>query len=385
VRSRALAETTGGACGRSRTRPPAGPASWVGPLGAIDGGAIQASRPRRVAWFRVGDRRLCVASGGDSLLEEMEERYGDCVVPDGGPEPGDVVCEVAVVPGAALLCLTFTGAGLPDPLEAAGTPFRIVRDLERYALVDGPLAGWRMLVDGADGDRPVAASDGRRLVLDRAYAPVGLATDAAVNVAQAAQSDLLFLHAASFGVGNAGGLLMGWSGSGKSTTALALAAAGHAFLGDDVAAVRIRNREILPFPRTVRLRPGAYVRSLERRLLAAGSATAAGEDGLDRTLVSMAALFPRQAPGALPLRHAFLLDGFGDRARLTPYLPRISDLERLRPAVNGATPHWGHSAGRDLLRFLALVDVLSGADCHLVKLGTPEETAASIVAAMEAA
>jgi hypothetical protein len=325
-----------------------------------------------------------VASNGDSLLEEMEERYGDCAVAGGAPEPGDVLCEVAAVPGSTLLRLTFSGAGLTAPLEAAGTPFRIVRDFGRYRRVDGPLPGWRAVVDGADGDRPVAASDGRHLVLDRAFAPVGLVTDAAVNVAQAAQPDVLFLHAASFGIGDAGGLLIGWSGSGKSTTALALAASGHAFLGDDVAAVRIRDRAILPFPRTARLRPGAYVRSLEGRLLAAGGTQAVGEDGLDRTLVSMAALFPRQAPGALPLRHAFLLDGFGDRARLTPYSPRISDLERLRPAVNGATPHWGHSAGRDLLRFLALVDVLSGADCHRVELGTPEETAAAIVAAMEA-
>jgi len=363
----------------------AGPASWAGSLRAIAGAARRASSPGREVCFRIGDRRLRVAVAGNPLIEELEERYGDCAVPGGEPEPDDVLCEVEVLPDTALLCLTFTGTGLPDPLDATGTPFRIVRNLARHVAVEGPLDGWRTLVDREDGDRPVAASDGRHLVLDRVATPAGLATDAAVNVVQAAQPDLLFLHAASFGVAGAGGLLVGWSGSGKSTTALALAARGHAFLGDDVAAVRCRSREILPFPRAVRLRPGAYVRSLEPRLRAAGGATAVGEDGLPRTVVSMGALFPHRAASVLPLRHAFLLDGFGDRARLAPYLPRTSDLGRLRPAVNGATPHWGHSAGRDLLRFLALVDVLRGAHCHLVTLGTPEETAAAIEAAMEAA
>jgi hypothetical protein len=83
------------------------------------------------------------------------------------------------------------------------------------------------------------------------------------------------------------------------------------------------------------------------------------------------------------LRFAFLLDGFGPRPRLTRYRPRIEDVRRLRPVVNGATPSWGHSPGRDLLRFLAVVNVLSRVECHLVELGPPEETVAAIERIME--
>jgi hypothetical protein len=342
-------------------------------------------RRLRSTWFLIGDLHLQVLSDARGFLDELEAQYRDCIVEAPRAGAPRIRCDARRLPGSALIGLVFEGDGVPDPFDAAGTPFRIVRDFQRYARVDGPAPGWHMLVDGVDGGRPVVAGDGRRLVVDLDHAPPEFASDCVVNVAQGAQRDVLFLHAASFGIAGAGAVLVGWSRSGKSTSALALAARGHDFLGDDVAAIRTRSRELLPFRKTVSLRPGPFVSSLGARLAAAPHTAVVGTDGEARTVVRMRDLFPAAPTGALPLRFAFLLDGFGAQPRLTPYRPSIADAKRLRPVVNGATPSWGLSPGRDLMRFLAIVDVLSALDCYLVELGSPEASVAAIEHVMEAA
>src|SRR5947207_2119645 len=49
--------------------------------------------------------------------------------------------------------------------------------------------------------------------------------------------DLLFFHAASIGMDGRAYLLIGPKGRGKTSVSLALAARGHAFLGDETAIV----------------------------------------------------------------------------------------------------------------------------------------------------
>jgi len=361
-------------------------ADLVDRVQALAAGARQRSTASlRSSWFRLGDRYLQVVSEGNGFLDEFEALYRDCIVTQPRQDPRIIRCHADRPAGSSLLCLSFDGEDLPDPIGAAGTPFRMLRHLARYVEVPGPVPGWRMMVDSEDRDRPLAAGDGHRLVIDLDEAPAEFATDCVVSLVQGAQQDVLFMHAASFGIAGVGALLVGCGQAGKSTTALALAARGHSFLGDDVAAVRTRTREILPFPRVVSLRPGPYVRSLEARLRATRHTTAVGPDGQTRTLVSMGVLFPASAGRVLPLRFAFLLDGFAAHARLTPFRPGIGDVKRLKAAVSESIPSWGLSPGRDLMRFLAVVNVLSGLDCHLVELGSPEDSAVAIEDVMEAA
>ena len=355
---------------------------WVEQVEALAGPRDLPASPGRSRRFRIGDVCLGVASGGSGFLDEFEARYRDCIVAQPHPGMSDVRCHASLLAGTSLLCLSFDGARLPDPIGVTGTQFRVLRHLSRYVDVPGPAHGWRMLVDGGDRGRPLMASDGRRIVVDLDRAPAELATDCVVSVAQAVQKDVLFLHSASFGVAGAGGLLVGFGQAGKSTTALALAARGNAFLGDDLAAVRTASRELLPFPKTMRLRPGPYVGSLERRLRETRHTAAAGDDG-PCTYVSMGDLFPASVGRALPLRFAFLLDGFGARPRLTPYRPGIADAKRLRAAISLSIPCWGLSPGRDLMRFLALVNLLSQVDCYLLELGSPEDSASAIEELME--
>ncbi len=356
---------------------------WLDEALALARGARAASTARRRSWLRLGDACLQVVSSGEGCLDELEGLYRDCLLARPHPDSIRIRCHAARLPGSSRLWLSFEGASLPDPMSAAGTPFRVLRHLARYAEVPGPAPGWRMLVEAGSG-RMLVAGDRRRLVVDLDRAPAGFATDCVVSLVQGAQRDVLFLHAASFGVAGAGALLIGCGKAGKSTTALALAERGHAFLGDDLAAVRIPTRELLPFPRVLSLRPGPSLRSLAARLRAAPHTTAVGEDGVTRTFVGMRDLFPASAGGPMPLRFAFLLDGFGASPRLTRYRPGIADATRLRAAVGESIPCWGMSPGRDLMKFLSMVDVLSRVDCHLLELGTPEDSAAAIEELMEA-
>jgi hypothetical protein len=334
------------------------------------------------AWFRIGDQHLHLGSRRDGFADEFEARYRGCTIAPPSPSSlATIRCEAAPLVGS-LLCLTFEGVRLPDLLRAAGTPFRMLRHLECVE-VPGPLPGWRMLLE-RDGGAPVVASDGRRLVVDLAVAPPEFGTDCIASVAQAAQPEVMFLHAASFGVAGSGALLIAGGRGGKSTTALALAERGHAFLGDDMAAVRTRTCELLPFRKVASLRPGAYVRSFEGRFLSTPHMVAVGPDGEARMLVHMADMFPASAGPELPLRYAFLLDGFGARPRLSPDRPDIGDVRRLRVAVSESLPLWGTSPGRDLMRFLTMVHLLSRLDCYLLELGSPRQSAAAIESAMEA-
>lgn len=359
---------------------------WGHGLHALTAGDLERSAgASRGSWFRLGDRHLQVVAHGNRFLDEFQSRYRDCIVTQPGQDPSNVRCDAVLLPGSSLLCLSFSGTNLPDPIGAAGTPFRVLRHLARYSEVPGPGPGWRMLCDREDGGRPLAASDGHRIVIDLDRAPPEYATDCVVNLVQSAQKDVVFLHAASFGIGGAGALLLGWGQAGKSTTSLALAARGHSFLGDDVAAIRMTTRELLPFPKVMSLRPGPYVRSLEERLRATRYTTAAGHHGEARTLVHMGDLFPASAGRVLPLRSAFMLDGFGSHPRLTPFRPDIADAKRLKAVASELVPSWGLSPGRDLMKFLTAVNVLSRLDCYLLELGSPEDSAAAIEDSMEAA
>ncbi len=361
-------------------------AHWVDRVQALTAGARERSMAsRRSSWFRLGDRYLQVVSDGKGFLDEFETRYRDCIVTQPRQDPRNVCCDANRLPGSSLLCLRFDGEDLPDPIGATSTRFRMLRHLARYVEVPGPAPGWRMLVDCEGGDRMLAAGDDHRLVVDLEQAPAEFATDCVVSLVQGAQLDVLFLHAASFGIAGAGALLVGCGQAGKSTTALALAERGHSFLGDDVAAIRVATRELLPFPKVMSLRPGPYVRSLDARLRATRHTTAVGQNGVTRTLVSMGDLFPASVGHILPLRFAFLLDGFAAHPRLTPFRPGIADAKRLKAAVSESIPSWGLSPGRDLMRFLAVVNVLSALHCHLVELGSPEDSAVAIEGAMEAA
>ncbi|GAB3778024.1 hypothetical protein GCM10028796_57870 [Ramlibacter monticola] len=347
--------------------------TWIGRAQALP-----AAQDSTGEWFRLGDLSLQLASEPQSFLDAFRAQWGDCTVAEPPPGLPRLHCSARLLAGSSRLLLSFAGCELPDLLDASATPVRMLRHLARYADQSGPAPGWRMLADRNDGSRILAAAHRDRLVVDLDEAPPDFAIDALIAVVQSAQPGLLFLHAASFGVAGAGALLIGAAQAGKSTTALALGARGHAVLGDDMAAIRAGSSELLPFRRTLRLRPGPSVASLAARLGTVPHAFAVDPGGTMRTLVRAGALFATPACRPLPLRFAFVLDGFSTQPCLTPFRPDISSVEPLRGIVSESVPDWGRSPGRDLMKFLTIVDVLSKLSCHRLRLGTPEASASAI-------
>jgi hypothetical protein len=350
--------------------------TWVDRVQALP--ACQTSTPAASTWFRLGDLRLQLDAEPGNFLAAFRAQWEDCVIAEPPAGLPTIRCSARRFEGTPLLMLSFTGSRLPNLLEAAGTPVRMLRHLARYKEQDGPAPGWRMLADRGDRQRMLAAAHDDRLVIDLDEAPPDFAIDALAAIVQGAQPGLLFLHAASFGIAGAGALLIGHAQAGKSTTAVALGALGHEIFGDDMAAIRTGSGELLPFRRTLRLRPGPSAAAIGARLRTIPHAFAVDPSGTTRTLVRAGALFPTPPGEALPLRFAFVLDGFATQPCLTPFQPDISSVESLKGVVSESIPAWARSPGRDLMKFLTVVDVLSKLSCHRLRLGTPDASAAAI-------
>jgi hypothetical protein len=332
-------------------------------------------------WFRLADAFLEVVTDHPPLLQELDAFYGDCGVPEPPPAEFRMRCEASVLPGLPLLSLSFGGPRQPDLIEVALSPYRF-RRRQQYVEAPGPVPGWRLLVNREADDRLLVATNGRIGLVNLDEAPSEFVIDLIVSAVVSVQSGLLFLHAGSVGIGGSGALILGPTNGGKSTTALAVAQRGHAFLGDDVAAARLATRELLPFPKSAGLREGSQARALEGRVQACRHLLATNRDGIRRTLVRVSDLFPWSVSGPLPVRFAFVLDGLADRAAISAFRPALEELPRLKPMVTDYSTVWGLSPGRDLVLFLSVVNLLSGLRCYLVQRGSPEETARAIEGVM---
>jgi hypothetical protein len=346
---------------------------------------LEAAEPRpraaRTVRFRFGDGLLELVSDHEPLLRELDAFYGDCRIAEWPADGLRLRCTASLVPGLPLLSLAFDGARPPDLIAIARSPYRFRRH-ERYVEAPGPSPGWRLFVNRDEGDRLLVATSGRLGLVNLEEAPAEFVVDLIVSAVQSAQKGVLFLHAGSVGVGGAGALIVGPTGGGKSTTALSIARRGHAFLGDDVAGVRLATVEVLPFPRSAGLRDGPLADALGPRLADCRHVRATNRHGIERTVVRVGDLFPRSASGPLPLRFAFVLDELSERAAITPFQPGLGELWRLQSLVTDTSASWGISPGRDLMLFLSVVNLLSGLRCHLVKRGTPDETARIIESVM---
>jgi hypothetical protein len=348
---------------------------------ALLDGATWLPRPSARAWLRVADVTLEFACDHQPLLDELEAIYGDFRVP--GPPPGgsDIRCCATRVPGLPLLALTFEAAQLPDLIEVASNPSRFRRRPD-YVEAPGPFPPWRALVSVETSERFFLIANRRQALVNLDEAPPESVSDLIVCAAQSIQPHVRFLHAGTVGIGGVGALLIAPSGGGKSTTALAVARRGHAFLGDDVAAVRVDAREVLPFPRAAGLRDGPLARSLEPQVRACRPLRVRQRSGAERTLVRVSDLFPWSVSGPLPLRFAFVLDALAEQATLEDFRPGLDERARLQCIATDTSTAWAVSPGRDLMLLLSVVSLLSGLRCHLVHRGTPDATAGLIEAAM---
>jgi len=330
----------------------------------------------RVIRLRVGDACLEVVTAWAEVLADLEAEYGDCTVPEASPDWQTVRCSVRPV-GEGLVHLELEGGGWPDLIEVAQ---RLLVPLGRCrSYVERPPGDgrWRAIVDTAADGRLVVATAGRQALVDLTATPAGFLLDLLVAAVQVIQPGLLFLHAAAISIDGQGVLLTAPSRGGKSTASIALAARGHAFLGDDAAIVRVRTRELISFPKSVGVRDEALARSLGWDVRRCRHRRQTAPDGSTRLLVRAGDAVEPAPCDPVPLRSVFFFEGFADRTTARRFTPRLAQ-DRLRFLADDVADAWGLAPARRLMKLLTVVDVLSSARCHVLQLGSPSEVADTI-------
>jgi hypothetical protein len=188
------------------------------------------------------------------------------------------------------------------------------------------------------------------------------------------RADAIFFHAASVGVDGRGALLVGPKGAGKSTLALALAARGHDFLGDETACYLPARGTIIPLRRPVGIKPGPRARAVDEAL--ARSRPPTGDDGIVR--MDVEALLDVAPAPALPLRAVIFLEGFGDEPRVEPAPPDRADVARLQPFSSSLV------AAPRAQRVFEMARLLGAARVFRVRHGDPDATAGAVAEALGA-
>ncbi|MEA2640097.1 MAG: HPr Serine kinase C-terminal domain [Chloroflexota bacterium] len=335
--------------------------------------------------FQLGEGLLQISTADHALLHAFRQLYADCEIPSAAvPTRLGVRCEVRRGVNLPLILLTFTEGG-PTDLATAALPLLDPPTDARYHVVsEGPMPGWRSIASPADGARPVLVARGHHLLIDPELMPADVIVACLVSVTLAAQPQVAVIHSASLRLGDAGVLLIGPSGAGKTTTALSLAARGHTLLGDELAAIRLATAELVPFPRAAHRRAGPRTPELAAAFNGLGGrAVAAAEAGWSG-LIRVRALCPGSCP-TVKLRAAFFLSEFADRPSISPFRLTMRDDEIFSYLAGNTVAYasWGLVPARRVLRLLALKEVLARVPSWQLKVGPPAETAKLIESAME--
>ena len=165
-------------------------------------------------------------------------------------------------------------------------------------------------------------------------------------------------------------IVAGRSGQGKTTLVLGLVARGLGLLSDELALAGPHGRDILPFRRSVHVRPGTpelvpalgFLRDRERHALGGGVEWALAP-------AELAHVLPGGLADPAPLGHVLLLEGeprAGRTPRITGVPAAVAAMELLR-----GTPSAADDVGAALRRIGALAE---GAACARLQAGALDET-----------
>lgn len=340
--------------------------------------ALSAVPGTSVARYRFGDGLLEIEADRSPVVDELARQYGECAAAATDSRPEAVVrCSVSTSADGRFALIRFR---TPADLDAAAIALDLLQHpIARplYAEREATADGWRVIGATAQGSRPFLAARGAQALIDLELLRPGFLVELVMSPVLSLQKQLLFVHAAAIGIRGAGTLLIGPSGSGKTTLSLALAARGHAFFGDDVAAIRIASTELLPFRRTASIRPGPHASALAELAAPERFQSPLYTDGKPRIPIQVATQFPASVSQPLRLHRVLFLRRFAARPRIEPFLPTLTTL--------GAQPElslnnllwlaWGTSPERRLLQFLLFVRMLARLQCAFLEAGTPDATA----------
>lgn len=347
---------------------------WLRPEALRDSLAAlgPASGPRLA--FQFGGGTLLLRSSDPELADRFAELYDECATDPAAADPARTVeCRVAGAPDLPAVLVSFKD---PEPLNTTGL-YQLLFEEWGYVMKGAGTPGWWQLSFHLEPDLPLGAGSRADFLFDRGHRWQPLAGQLALNRVILIQKRHIFLHAASVSIGCRGAVLAGGKGQGKTTLALALAARGHGFLGDEVAAVSTRSWEITPFRRSASVRRGPGSRAVTERIREAGLTEERHPDGSWRTRVRVGRVFPEAAGQAAPLKALFVLLAREERPRVERIAPRREHLVRL-PLLRCSL--WEMPVAR---RFLALTRTLASAALFHLHPGDPDETADLIEATME--
>jgi hypothetical protein len=334
---------------------------------AIDCESAPLSGKSEKEWYCFGKTLLRMDCDDHAFSRRFKEIYGECAV-----EPAEDITtphvdfRVAGIPSdPSVLEVSI----IPNPPDGADFMRRLVPE-RRYLECNGTAAGWKMLALPETPKEPVLAFGPNRILVSRTHPWQKAIALYVISNAFRLQPDIYMLHAASIGISGRGVLLSGDKGAGKTTLSLCFASRGHAFLGDEWAAVSSLTGELLPLRRAASIRQGPRAVGLDEYLNAHSCEMETLPNGTQRVRANVGAVFPRALPQVVPLTDIFFLRRFAPRPAVERFTSSRGELPPISPLLASV---WGFPPAE---RALELFRTLGQARWwHLDAGGSPEETA----------
>jgi hypothetical protein len=341
---------------------------WRDPVGLLGQFPSASGGSKTCDWYRIVDGLLGIESDDTRFSARFRDLYSALLSssPEATANAGWLRCRVQVANGLSANLVTFSASDDFGIVDFIANAYR-----ERGYVEMHPSANWRSI--GVRGsETPLLTARGVHVLVDACHEWQPLIASCVMNWVMRMQKDLLFLHASAVGIDGSAILISGDKGTGKSTLSMALAATGHDFFGDEIAAVKPHTMEVFPFRRAVSIRPGPQSRQVESLLSNMPYSIERFPDGTTRRRADSNALFPKPSEPSLPLRWAFFLRGFEETPRAEGFVPRSTDVKLLAPLP---VTFWGASPAVPVMQ---LARLLTRMKCYLLYPGLPEETASLI-------
>ncbi len=272
------------------------------------------------------------------------------------PAGGDASCDVCILgtrvrvrgPAALIGDLRAAFPRAPAWTEACAPAAATQIGVER----DRPQPGWYEVT--RDGT-PLCAAAEREVLLSYLYWAVNTAA-----VEQLSSQYLLFHAGAAAYEGN-GLILPATHGSGKTTLVAGLVAAGFSYLSDEVAVVDPASLTMLPFAKSLSVKPGSLaVLGGRYPQLGRGAPRAGSVEDRVWYVAPPGGAWPG---GPVPVRYVVVPRYV---ARAESALTRISRSDALLALLDQAFSVHAHAAAG----VARTVDLVQGADCYLVTVGS---------------
>jgi hypothetical protein len=318
-------------------------------------------------WYCFGRTLLAMDCEDRPFSQRFKSIYGECAVELTQEKTlSRVDFRVAAVQSDPSVLAISVTPNLPDGADL----LRALAPERQYVEFPEDAPGWRMLALAEAPEVPVLAFGPSGILVSSSHAWQHVISLYAISTAIWLRPDVYVLHAASVGISGRGILLSGAKGMGKTTLSLCFASRGHAFLGDEWAAVSSLSGQLLPLRRAASIRPGQHPAGLDEYLRHHKCNTEILPDGTQRVRTRVGLVFPRALPQVVPLTDIFFLRRFAPRPMVERFSPGGGELPPISPILASV---WGFSPGE---RAIDMFRTLGKARWwHLDVGGSPEETA----------